>query len=155
VGSVRTYVGDRPPMSELTRGERTEPGTFEVKNRFLYSPFPSEFPLAPGQTHNSYFHGGDVVASDWAGKWDHENTVEATIKRATASFGDDVQLVVTVALKNPAVVAKSSYNESVEAIIARGVRDRAPGDTAEDTARLVAKELQRLGWLFPVEASGR
>lgn len=78
-------------------GGRTDPGQITVRTRFLYSEHHPQAILPAGVTRHAFFRGGDVTSTDWEAPAGDENSIRHNISRAIASFGDDADIVITVA----------------------------------------------------------
>lgn len=90
------------PVAERTgtnAPSRTAPGTITMHTRWLYSDS-DDCIDCPGR--HAFARGGDIVSSDWPPQYQFQNGLADHIHRAVASFGDDVDLRITVERHDPA-----------------------------------------------------
>jgi hypothetical protein len=97
----------RPPVAERMIGGRTQPAEIHVTTRFLYSDAPYAAP-ASGKPRHAFSRGGNVTASDFPTDYDHQKSASDHLHRAIASFGDDKNLIVTVALATEPTVGSDA-----------------------------------------------
>lgn len=77
---------------------RTGPGTITVHTRWMYSDS-DDCVCCPGM--HAFSRGGDVVESSWPPPYNYNNDLASHLHRAIASYGDDVDLRITVERHDP------------------------------------------------------
>lgn len=82
------------PRTGTNRPVRIEPGEIRVHTDWMYGDG-TDCIDCPGR--HAFARSGKVTASDWPEGYSSYQDIAAHVHRAIASFGDDVDLVITVA----------------------------------------------------------